>query len=135
MATLNRLPSVFRKNSTTNGTVHGSTKEKISGSGPQAIRDFRDQVKKGNPLSMDMSTLASVVDFIRNKEAIDDRKFFLEHGLTFISRLEPGKFQTSVQNKIVELCMLITPIPRGSIDRCCLSIQRLGPSPSDQHLK
>ncbi|KAG6919504.1 hypothetical protein DXG01_005094 [Tephrocybe rancida] len=90
MASLNRLPSVFRKNSaSTNGTATGSTKEKISGSGAQAIRDFREQ--------------ASVVDFIRNKEAIDDRKFFLEHGLTFISRLEPGKFQTAVQNKVVEI--------------------------------
>ncbi|KAG6813888.1 hypothetical protein H0H92_006295 [Tricholoma furcatifolium] len=121
MSSLKKFPSVFRKSSTspyalrlkvlkTNGTASGSTKmaaektkDTISGGGVQAIRDLRDQVKRGNPLSMNMSTLASVVDFIRNKEAIDDRKFFLEHGLTFVSRLEPGKFQTAVQNKIVEL--------------------------------
>ncbi|KAG6889751.1 hypothetical protein C0992_004269 [Termitomyces sp. T32_za158] len=111
MSSLNILSSIFRKDSkTTNGSANGSTREKVSGGGVQAIRDFREQVKKGHLLSMDMSTLASVVDFIRNKEAIDDRKFFLEHGLTFISRLEPGKFQTAVQNKIVELC---TPYARS----------------------
>ncbi|KAG6868942.1 hypothetical protein C0993_007156 [Termitomyces sp. T159_Od127] len=116
------MSSIFRKNSkSTNGSANGGTREKVSEGGVQAIRDFREQVKKGSLLSMDVSTLvgksfdcvdlvskdtsskASVVDFIRNKEAIDDRKFFLEHGLTFISRLEPGKVQTALQNKIVEL--------------------------------
>ncbi|KAG6860884.1 hypothetical protein C0995_006439 [Termitomyces sp. Mi166 len=90
MTSFNKLPAIFRKDSkSANGSARGSTKETISGGGAQAIRDFREQ--------------ASVVDFIRNKETIDDRKFFLEHGLTFISRLEPGRFQTAVQNKIVEL--------------------------------
>ncbi|KAG5723411.1 Psi-producing oxygenase C [Termitomyces sp. T112] len=105
MAPLNRLSSIFsRKDSkSTNEPVLGSAREKTSESGAHAIRDFREQVKKGSPLSMDMSTLVSAVDFIRNKDAIDDRKFLLEHSLTFISRLGPGKIQTALQNTIVEL--------------------------------
>ncbi|KAF8074859.1 linoleate diol synthase [Lyophyllum atratum] len=105
MSTLNRLPSVFRKNSAskTSSTNSSVSSKEQSSSGPQVIRDFRDQIKKGNPLSLDLSTLASVVDFLRNKESVDDRKFLLEHGLTFVSRLEPGPIQTQIQNKIVEL--------------------------------
>ncbi|KAF5383694.1 hypothetical protein D9615_003624 [Tricholomella constricta] len=111
MSTLNRLPSVFRKNSSSmNDTAISSsttTKEKSSlGGAPQVIRDFREQIKKGNPLSLDLSTLASyasLVDGIRNTESIDDRKFLLEHALTFVSRLDEGPFQTTIQNKIVAL--------------------------------
>ncbi|GLB41915.1 putative animal haem peroxidase [Lyophyllum shimeji] len=101
MSTLNRLPSVFRKTSSSHeGTANGSASKEA---GPQVIRDFRDQIKKGSPFSFDLSSIASVVDALRHKESIDDRKFLLEHALTFVARLEPGPLQAQIQNKIVEL--------------------------------
>ncbi|KAG5647805.1 hypothetical protein DXG03_007727 [Asterophora parasitica] len=106
MTTLNRLPSVFRKNSKEKETADAGSPSKedgSSGGGPQVIRDFRDQIKKGNPLSLEIGTLASLVDAIRHTESIDDRKFLLEHALTFVSRLEPGKLSNTIQNKIVAL--------------------------------
>ncbi|KAG5638347.1 hypothetical protein H0H81_000480 [Sphagnurus paluster] len=98
--------------------------EKISPAttAPQTIRDFRDnasspskdtfkdsdnittiQVKKGNAINLNLSTLLSLLDGIRHKESIDDRKFLLEHALTFVSRLNEGPLATTIQNKIVEL--------------------------------
>ncbi|KAF8630158.1 hypothetical protein AX15_003106 [Amanita polypyramis BW_CC] len=69
----------------------------------KAFRDFREQVKKGSPISLDLSTLSSVVDAIRHTDAIDDRKFLLEHALTFVSRLKEGPAQNELSEKIVRL--------------------------------
>ncbi|RDB20840.1 Linoleate 10R-lipoxygenase [Hypsizygus marmoreus] len=99
--------SIFHKDSLPNATVlngSASLKEKGAAAGtPQVIRDFREQIKKGLPISLDPSTLSSIVDGIRHTESLDDRKFFLEHALTFVSRLDEGPFATKIQNKIVEI--------------------------------
>ncbi|KAF8653539.1 hypothetical protein AX16_003904 [Volvariella volvacea WC 439] len=91
-----RLSSIFqRQPSEANGTADDTV--------PQPILEFRDQIKKTNEFSMNLSTLSALVDALRNTESIDDRKMLLEHALTFVSRLEPGKFRTNIENKIVQL--------------------------------
>ncbi|PFH51764.1 hypothetical protein AMATHDRAFT_2679 [Amanita thiersii Skay4041] len=103
--------SIFRRASTnpasptTNGMTSTSkdTPQATNTTTSKAFRDFREQVKKGSPVSFDLSTLTSVVDAIRHTEAIDDRKFLLEHALTFVSRLDEGPFKDDLQDKIVKL--------------------------------
>lgn len=96
---LSKFPSIFRKSTLPNGTVNGDA----TATSTQAIRDVH--VKKGSPFTqiLDPSTISSVVDAFRHKESLDDRKFALEHALTFISRTDEGPLQTELQNKIVEL--------------------------------
>ncbi|KAK2463514.1 hypothetical protein APHAL10511_004265 [Amanita phalloides] len=97
---------------TSNGAQTNSTAGKEgTPESSKTFRDFRDQVKKGNPLSFDISTVSSVVDFIRHKEEIDDRKFLLEHGLTFVSRLNEGPIQNAASEDIIKLLYNDLPHP------------------------
>jgi len=110
---LTKLPSVFRKSTikpnspvTVNGVSstkdNGIAKEQATAPSGSVIRDFRDQIKKGTPVTLNMSTFAAVVDFLKNKESINDRNFLLEKGLIFVARSD-GRVSRALQNGIVEL--------------------------------
>ncbi|KAF9466079.1 linoleate diol synthase [Collybia nuda] len=101
-----RMPSVFRKSSkeSDTGDASDSSKEtKDKGTAP--TQTFKEQIKKG--LS-EVSTLPALLDAFRNAESVDDRKFLLEHGITFVSRLNENdplqsRIQSKAQDKIVQL--------------------------------
>ncbi|KAF8634588.1 hypothetical protein AX17_004177 [Amanita inopinata Kibby_2008] len=97
-----RVSSIMPSGAQT-ATGSASTSKDSSQAHNKAFRDFREQVKKGSLFSLDLSTLSSVVDAIRHTDSIDDRKFLLEHALTFVSRLDEGPLQREVQDKIVKL--------------------------------
>lgn len=96
------LPAVFRKTATR--TDSNDSPESPSSPSqtekPTMLKDLKDQMKK---FPFDLSALSSVADAIRHKESIDDRKFLLEHALTWTSRLENGPISHKIQDKIVEL--------------------------------
>ncbi|KAH6915985.1 heme peroxidase [Coprinopsis sp. MPI-PUGE-AT-0042] len=71
--------------------------------GMKALRDFKEKKKQGKPFDFGTSSIAAVLDLVRNKESIDDRKLFLEHALTFISRMEDGPLSHTLKNKIIQL--------------------------------
>jgi cytochrome P450 len=71
-------------------------------------------VKKGSPINLDLSNLSSVVDAIRHSESIDDRKFLLEHALSFVSRLKEGPLQQELQEKIIKLLYNDLPHPAST---------------------
>ncbi|KAJ3920728.1 linoleate diol synthase [Lentinula edodes] len=52
------------------------------------------------PRSLSQSAAA---DFVRHKEAIDDRKLALEHGLSLLSKLPPGDFAQKLQDDVIKL--------------------------------
>ncbi|KZV78791.1 heme peroxidase [Exidia glandulosa HHB12029] len=64
------------------------------GKAARLIQAFRDQIRRGNPVDLDLGTLSAIVDALKHKDAIDDRKLLLEHLLTLLSRL-PEKSATS----------------------------------------
>ncbi|KAF8916280.1 heme peroxidase [Mucidula mucida] len=67
---------------------------------PQILKDLGKQIQGG----LDHSTLAAAIDFIRHKDGMDDRKLFLEHLLTFISRLpHDSSWSLEAQNKVIAL--------------------------------
>ncbi|PPQ76670.1 hypothetical protein CVT24_011915 [Panaeolus cyanescens] len=70
---------------------------------PKALQEFRQQIKKGLPINMNTTTISAIVDLIRNKESLDDRKLLLEHALAFVSKLEDGPLARTLKNKIIEL--------------------------------
>ncbi|EAU90460.2 heme peroxidase [Coprinopsis cinerea okayama7 len=118
-----RMSTLFRKKekepSTSNGVVTNGAEKKDEAASPtsptsplspsqeaegmKTMRNFRESVKKGSPFDFSTSSIAAVLDLIRNKESIDDRKLFLEHALTFISRLEEGPLARTLKNKIIQL--------------------------------
>ncbi|KAF9006152.1 linoleate diol synthase [Cyathus striatus] len=106
---LNRMSSIFKRSqsesSMTNGTVsHVVDKEYQHTEVPAELKDFRDRIKKGLPLNLSTSSVSSIIDLIRHKGSIDDRKLFLEHALSFISKLEEGTpIAILLKNKVVEL--------------------------------
>jgi cytochrome P450 len=53
----------------------------------RTIAEFRNQVKKGNPFTMDLTMIGGLLDAIQHSAALDDRKLLLEHVLVLISRL------------------------------------------------
>ncbi|TFK29651.1 heme peroxidase [Coprinopsis marcescibilis] len=123
MSSIKRMSTMFRRkeSSTANGsngaigvntagtssvspTVTSPTSPKPEeNEGLSVLKDFTDKIKKGIPYDFNTSSIAAVLDLIRNKDCIDDRKLFLEHALTFISRLEEGPFAKTVRNKIIQL--------------------------------
>ncbi|PPQ98253.1 hypothetical protein CVT26_003424 [Gymnopilus dilepis] len=77
----------------------------VGASGPslKGLSELAAQVKRGLEVEVNQSTISSVIDLIRHKESIDDRKLFLEHALSFVSKLPEGQFEESLKKKIVEL--------------------------------
>jgi len=71
--------------------------------GIAVMNDFTETVKKGQPFKFSTSSISAVLDLVRNKDALDDRKLFLEHALTFISRLEEGDLANTLRRKIIQL--------------------------------
>lgn len=67
------------------------------------MTDLLDQIKKGLPGPLDHTTIISLLDAVHNTDSLDDRKLFLEHALVFLSRLPPGSFADTIQNKVISL--------------------------------
>ncbi|KAJ7765440.1 linoleate diol synthase [Mycena maculata] len=114
---MNRRSSLFRRQPSVSGVANGNADGTANGlipaqntppatsnpaTTPKALKDLREQVKKGLHY-VDTSSLSAITDAIRHPDAIDDRTLALEHGLTFISRLPEGNVATQFQNKAVEL--------------------------------
>ncbi|EDR13977.1 linoleate diol synthase [Laccaria bicolor S238N-H82] len=106
---VNRLSSFLgrRPSASTTGVANGTATETSPTNGasgdPKILKDFREQIKRGVPFSLETSSLAAILDLIRHKDAIDDRKLLLEHALTFVSRLEEGDLSRKLKNGIIEL--------------------------------
>jgi linoleate 10R-lipoxygenase len=101
---LNRLPSIFGTQKGPAPPSNAAPPNTTQETGSKVLQNFRDTVKKGLPISLDTSTLASIVDAIRHTEAIDDRKMLLEHVLVLLSRLpEQSVLAKKLQNATVEL--------------------------------
>lgn len=60
---------------------------------------------------IDIGSLPAIIDAIRHNNAIDDRKFLLEHLLMFLSKLPEGSFSTSLQNLVIEMLYNDLPHP------------------------
>ncbi|KAF9454341.1 linoleate diol synthase [Macrolepiota fuliginosa MF-IS2] len=102
----NRLSSIFRRQPSTSTTGANGTADNVEAGfvpppTPKAINTLRDQLKRG--VITEPTALSSIMDLIRHSDAIDDRKLFLEHALTFVSKMEEGRLATIAKNKIVEL--------------------------------
>ncbi|KAF4610857.1 hypothetical protein D9613_007045 [Agrocybe pediades] len=111
---MNKRNSIFRKaTNNTNGSAprnsDSPTTEKEyqaaeSSTPPKALKDIRDRIKKGLPVALNTSTVSAIIDLVRHKEALDDRKLLLEHALTFVSKLEEGTpMALTLKNKIIQL--------------------------------
>ncbi|KAJ3512132.1 hypothetical protein NLJ89_g3706 [Agrocybe chaxingu] len=102
-----RLSSIFSRSngSATIGTADVDKEyQSVNGTNaPKVLQDFRMQIKKGGPISLNTTAVSAIVDLIRNKESLDDRKLLLEHALVFVSRLDEGPFAQNMRNKIVQL--------------------------------
>lgn len=107
MSTNNRLSGIFRRQaSTTVGNVDAGARNGEAGENPlpptpKSISTLRDQLKRG--VIHEPSALSAIMDLIRHSDAIDDRKLFLEHALSFVSKMEPGPLATAAKNKIIKL--------------------------------
>jgi hypothetical protein len=108
-----RASSLFKRSTTSGGNVAtlpvhpedpGEKGQTVTDSNaPKALKEFREQVKKGLPISLSTSSMAAVVDLIRHKESLDDRKLLLEHALVFVSRLQDGHIARTLKSKIIML--------------------------------
>ncbi|GJE94143.1 linoleate diol synthase-like and cytochrome P450 domain-containing protein [Phanerochaete sordida] len=74
------------------------------------IDDFRHAVTQDLSL-INVASLPAIIDAIRHHGAIDDRKFLLEHIITFLSKLPEGPLATSLQNKVIKLFYNDLPHP------------------------
>ncbi|GJE90952.1 linoleate diol synthase and cytochrome P450 domain-containing protein [Phanerochaete sordida] len=76
----------------------------------KVIDHFRQTIMKD--LSMiDIASIPGIIDAIKHSDAIDDRKFLLEHLLMFLSKLPEGPLSTSLQNRVIELLYNDLPHP------------------------
>ncbi|KIM44733.1 hypothetical protein M413DRAFT_442688 [Hebeloma cylindrosporum] len=103
---IKRMSTIFNSspNSDASGAPATDKEPPTLGQGaPKVLKDLREQIKKGSPLSFNTSTLSAIVDALGHKEAIDDRKLLLEHILAFISKLEDGKVSRALKTKIIQL--------------------------------
>lgn len=105
------LPSIRRNASAStstpsNGTANSettTTESPIEGL-PKTLSSFGDKVsKKGFLHQLQTSPLAGLVDAMGNKEAMDDRKLFMENMLMYISQLEEGEFSKSLNQSFIRL--------------------------------
>ncbi|KAF7308570.1 Heme peroxidase [Mycena chlorophos] len=89
-----------------NGTVTDSSTSANANHAAATVKllqGIRDQLSKGVS-AINTSAVSAVADAIRHREAIDDRKLALEHGITVVSKIpENWELATTMQNKIIEL--------------------------------
>ncbi|KAH8832679.1 linoleate diol synthase [Flagelloscypha sp. PMI_526] len=90
--------------STETSTSDAPEKMTDSNTGETAVlKQFRDFIKKKVAFVPDITSLGSVVDALTHSDAIDDRKFLLEHVLTFQSQLPDSEFSRALGSKTVQL--------------------------------
>ncbi|KAF8519048.1 linoleate diol synthase [Hysterangium stoloniferum] len=77
----------------------------------QIVDAFRDQVKRGNPISLSPQVIPALIDALKNSKAIDDRKMLLEHALVFLSRLPDSALATKLTADVIELLYYDLPHP------------------------
>ncbi|KAJ3859653.1 linoleate diol synthase [Lentinula novae-zelandiae] len=100
---LDKFPSIFRRSTSiypTNGTANGHQAKADSTTTSSAAQPFK---KANTHLTFEQSGLSAAADFVRHKEAIDDRKLALEHGLSLLSKLPPGDFAQKLQDDVIKL--------------------------------
>ncbi|KAG9042010.1 hypothetical protein FS837_011455 [Tulasnella sp. UAMH 9824] len=83
------------------------------------IDGFRAQLKRGDPFDMPLRKLYAILDalFVAKLEGgVDDRKYLLEHGLTFLSRY-PADTVTAkeLQDKVIALLWYDLAHPPASV--------------------
>ncbi|KAF5328311.1 hypothetical protein D9611_014635 [Ephemerocybe angulata] len=122
MSSIKRMSTLFRGKSSTAQSASTSpvnpTEPSQSGTIPTPVQDsnakadaetiktfddFQAKVKKGGTFDFSTSGLSAVLDLVRNKGSIDDRKLLLEHALTFVARMEDGPMAQTIRNKIIQL--------------------------------
>ncbi|KAF8906299.1 linoleate diol synthase [Gymnopilus junonius] len=105
--------SIFRWPANANGSAAPSDGglvvdreyQPVGTSGPslKGLSQLKAQVKKGLAVELNQSTASSIIDLIRRKDSIDDRKLLLEHALSFVSKLPEGQVEEFFKKKIIEL--------------------------------
>ncbi|RXW18706.1 hypothetical protein EST38_g7146 [Candolleomyces aberdarensis] len=115
-----RMSTLFRKKDKEGPTSPSATSATASSSAAQTqvvqdkdakteadalktLDEFKTKTKKGLPFDWNTGSFAAVLDLVRNKGSIDDRKLFLEHALIFVSRMEEGPMAVTIRNKIIQL--------------------------------
>ncbi|CAL1714626.1 unnamed protein product [Somion occarium] len=132
-----RRASSYVSNSKQNGAPVVDAPESKEQSSFKLLQDFREQVKKGLPFSLDLAAIPGIVDALRHNNAIDDRKMLLENLLVFLSRLPQDTFATKLQNKVVELLYNDLPHPPATYlgnqagRPYARSVQQVHPLPRD----
>ncbi|KXN87397.1 Psi-producing oxygenase A [Leucoagaricus sp. SymC.cos] len=105
----NRLSGFFRRQPGTTSIAGAQANGKIEDGEasvpppplPKTLGTLKDQLKRG--AISQPGALSGVMDLVRHSDAIDDRKLFLEHALSFVSNMEEGRLATLAKNKIIEL--------------------------------
>ncbi|KAH7870565.1 putative linoleate diol synthase [Lentinula edodes] len=100
---LDKFPSIFRRSTSiypNNGTANGHQAKADSTTTFSPAQPFK---KANTHLTFEQSGLSAAADFVRHKEAIDDRKLALEHGLSLLSKLPPGDFAQKLQDDVIKL--------------------------------
>lgn len=115
-ASLTSIPSAILQRASSFASNIASPKPATTAPHPEhhslsIIQEFRDQIKKGLPFSLEITALAGIVDALRHNNAIDDRKMLLETVLSFISKLPEGTLATKLQNATIELLYNDLPHP------------------------
>ncbi|EKM81762.1 hypothetical protein AGABI1DRAFT_90139 [Agaricus bisporus var. burnettii JB137-S8] len=95
-----RLSGIFTRQPSTS-TGAGNNDDFVPPQTPKSMNNLRAQLKRGT--ISQPSAVAAVVDAVRHKNAIDDRKLLLEHALALISNMEEGSMATAAKNKIIQL--------------------------------
>ncbi|KAH7103029.1 putative linoleate diol synthase [Auriculariales sp. MPI-PUGE-AT-0066] len=94
----------------------------------RALISVRNQWTRGNPVDLDLATVSAVIDALRHKDALDDRKLLLEHALTITSRLPPNSATAKMLSRAVVSMLYfdLTHPPCTFVDRPVLrsSFQR-----------
>ncbi|KZT65024.1 linoleate diol synthase [Daedalea quercina L-15889] len=76
------------------------------------FRTFREEIKNpGSTIKWDIGTVQAIVDTLKHPNAIDDRKYMLEHLLIFLSRNGNDKLGALFSEQVVKLLYDDLPHP------------------------
>ncbi|KAJ2936955.1 hypothetical protein H1R20_g146, partial [Candolleomyces eurysporus] len=105
--TIKRMSNLFRKKDKEGPTSPIATSPSSAARTAQAEQATDAKAEADALKAFDefktQACFAAVLDLVRNKGSIDDRKLFLEHALTFVSRMDEGPMSQAIRDKIIQL--------------------------------
>ncbi|GBE86547.1 Linoleate 10R-lipoxygenase [Sparassis crispa] len=103
-STVGKTPSRF-------STLVENGEQETTARANKIIQEFREQLKRGESFTGDISALRSVIDALKHPNGIDDRKMLLEHVLVFLSEHPSSNLGKQLANDTVELLYADLPHP------------------------